>query len=586
MRARWLIPAMAMWALAAAIAPATIVGRYLPAEYDQYRLNLVQGFWLLKCMLIADGLMCLALPFALRLFSPTHSRADDALPTTAKHGPFRSVDRLLVAAMTVFALAVRLYHIGAGFGYDEIFVTTSMYQRTFAGLIARAETHRLFYGLWAWMTSHLAGPSETAARTPALLFGVASVPLLFLCVRSLVGRREGLVAALLLSLSTLHVWYSQEATSYTMALFFAIVSTIGFYRCLSTTEFRPWFVWTLLAFLTTFSHFFVGLLLLLGQAVFGVWLLARGAVNARVAARFVVAATYAMAAFVTVTSITFFTYLDALLEAGALESRGPLEANFVFLGGWIAGAYSAQPWQILFGVATICGTVILARRDPRLTLYLWLPTLAELVLFVSGVMGFITPRYCILALIPATVCVATAIVTVVDAAAATARGPVNGVVRAMAYTLALAPLAYGAGESLSNYFARERYPFHPVAVYLAANAAPQEVLLFGGYGYDKFRHYAPTLKWSREYDGLRTALDAGDSFWLVYYMPEYFVKMPPELRARLEQRGHKPVLYYEGFPDQLVTQFEGIVWHVGQPSSEPRTTDAAREEARSGKAHP
>jgi len=193
-----------------------------------------------------------------------------------------------------------------------------------------------------------------------------------------------------------------------------------------------------------------------------------------------------------------------------------------------------------------------------------------LVVFASGIMAFITPRYCILALIPATIFVATAVVAVVDAVTTRARGTMSTAVRATAYALALAPLAYGAGESLSAYFARERYSFRPVADYLAANAAPQENLVFGGYGYDKFRHYTPSLEWSPDYAGLREALDAGDSFWLVYHMPDYFAKMPPDVRMRLDKNG-EIVLHYEGFPDQLVTQHEGFVWHVGQSASEPRT---------------
>jgi len=578
LKPQWLLPAIALWAVAAVIAPATIVGRFLPAEYDQYRLHLVQGFWLLKGMLFVDGFLWLALPLAMRAFTTSPRTTINVPPPAVDHGVPRTLDWLLIGAITTLAGVVRLYHLGAGLGYDEIYVSTTMYQRNFAGLIARADTHRLFYGLWAWLTCHLAGPLEVAARAPALLFGVATVPILYLCVRRLVGRREGLIAALLLAVSTLHIWYSQEATSYTLAFLFAVLSTTSFYRCMSTAAPRPWMAWAIVAFLTIFSHFFVGLLLLFGQTLFGAWSLVRGAASVRSAGRFLLATTYIAAAFLTFTSITFFRYLDALLDANGRETRGPLEENLVFLGAWVAGTYASQAWQIVYGVATVCGTAMLARRDSRLTLYLWLPTLSVLVLFIVGIMGFITPRYFILALIPTTICVATAVVAIVDALTALARGPSQVAIRAGAYALAIAALLYGAGESLSAYFAQERYPFHPVAEYLDENAAPTEKLLFGGYGFDKFKHYAPQLEWSHDYDELRTTLDAGKPFWLVYYMPEYLERMPPDLRSRLETNG-KFALYYEGFPDQLITQYEGFVWHVGQSASEPRTADAVEPSA-------
>ncbi len=571
LKTRWLLPTLGLWIVAAAIPPETIVNRFLPSEYDQYRPALVQGLWLLKCMLVVDGLLWIGLPLAGRLFGNSQTEPRATQPQAGDPTPRYGLDWLLLAAITTLALAVRLYHVGDGFGYDEIFVSTSVYQRNLPGLIARAETHRLFYALWAWTAYQVAGPSETAARLPALLFGVASVPALFLCVRGLVGRREGLLAAMLLAASTFHVWYSQEATSYTMALFFAILSTAGFYRCVSTDAAGPWLTWTITAFLTIFSHFFVGLMLLFGQALFGGWLVVRGAADAKAAARFLISAVYALAAFFTVTSITFFSYLDALSEAGGLEARGELGANLRFLGQWTAGTYAAPWWQVFYGTAAICGAVVVARRDPRLTLYLALPSLAILVMFVSGIMGFITPRYCILALIPSTVFVATAVVAVADVVAAAARGTPSRVLQMGAYAVALAVLLYGAGGSLREYFSHERYPFRPVADYLAANPTPDEQLLFGGYGFDKFRHYAPRFVPIGDYGRLRDAMDAKRPFWLVYYMPSYHANMPEDLRERLTPPRATLALHYQGFPDQLITQFEGYVWHVGQAAGEPRT---------------
>ena len=56
---------------------------------------------------------------------------------------------------------------------------------------------------------------ETAAplRLPAIAFGVASIPLLFLVGRVVATTREALLSAALLTFSYHHVWFSQNAAA-------------------------------------------------------------------------------------------------------------------------------------------------------------------------------------------------------------------------------------------------------------------------------------------------------------------------------------------------------------------------------------
>jgi uncharacterized membrane protein len=57
----------------------------------------------------------------------------------------------------------------------------------------------------------LFGDSGAALRLPAALFGVASLGAVYALGREVVGRREGLLAALALAFSYQHVWFSQNA---------------------------------------------------------------------------------------------------------------------------------------------------------------------------------------------------------------------------------------------------------------------------------------------------------------------------------------------------------------------------------------
>jgi uncharacterized membrane protein len=65
------------------------------------------------------------------------------------------------------------------------------------------------------------GDSEQVLRVPSALFGVATVYVLYRLGALLWGRSTGLIAALLLTLSGFHVWYSTEVRMYALLTFTA-----------------------------------------------------------------------------------------------------------------------------------------------------------------------------------------------------------------------------------------------------------------------------------------------------------------------------------------------------------------------------
>jgi mannosyltransferase len=68
--------------------------------------------------------------------------------------------------------------------------------------------------------------TDSAARLPAVLFGVGSIAVVWALGRRVAGRTVGLGAALLLAVHPLHLHYSQEARMYTEYLFFLSASTL------------------------------------------------------------------------------------------------------------------------------------------------------------------------------------------------------------------------------------------------------------------------------------------------------------------------------------------------------------------------
>lgn len=76
--------------------------------------------------------------------------------------------------------------------------------------------------LWIW--GHIFGFSEISVRLPSVILGVATVGFTFLLGRELFNKRVGILAAFFLAIAPLHIYYSQEARMYVLAVLSAILS--------------------------------------------------------------------------------------------------------------------------------------------------------------------------------------------------------------------------------------------------------------------------------------------------------------------------------------------------------------------------
>lgn len=100
------------------------------------------------------------------------------------------------------------------------------------------------------------GQNEFWVRLPAAVFGIASIPLIYLVARKLVGVGPALASAAILAFSPTHVYYSQEARSYTMTILLALVSSWFFVRAVEQNRETDWAWWTLFSALAVYSHYF------------------------------------------------------------------------------------------------------------------------------------------------------------------------------------------------------------------------------------------------------------------------------------------------------------------------------------------
>lgn len=142
--------------------------------------------------------------------------------------------------LMLLGLLVRLLHIGAESLYlDEAFSVYYGQQRL--GLLLEAVARDTnpplhFVLLKYWMEQ--VGKTEEVVRLLSALFSVLSIPLLMQFARRFFNLQAAVIGGLLFALSDVHLYYSQEARTYTLVSFLCLASFWFLYRLMEEGEWK------------------------------------------------------------------------------------------------------------------------------------------------------------------------------------------------------------------------------------------------------------------------------------------------------------------------------------------------------------
>ena len=100
------------------------------------------------------------------------------------------------------------------------------------------------------------GRDELGLRSLSAAAGIATVPVAYAAARELAGRRAGLIAALLVAVSPMLVWYSQEARSYALLVLLSTASLWLMARARSWPAAGRLVGWAIVAALALWTHYF------------------------------------------------------------------------------------------------------------------------------------------------------------------------------------------------------------------------------------------------------------------------------------------------------------------------------------------
>jgi mannosyltransferase len=181
----------------------------------------------------------------------------------------------IVAGLTVLAAVLRFATLGVqAYHHDEI-VTASRILRGGFGhamdAVGFSESAPPLYYALAWVWTQVTGTGEWGLRSLSALAGMATVPVAYLIGVELRGRRAGLVAAALVAVNPMLVWYSQEARAYALLVLLGAVSLLYCVRALRSGSRRDFVLWGVASGLALATHYFA-VFAIVAEAI---WLLRR-----------------------------------------------------------------------------------------------------------------------------------------------------------------------------------------------------------------------------------------------------------------------------------------------------------------------
>ena len=262
--------------------------------------------------------------------------------------------------MIVLAALLRFPTLSVQSFWDDEGYTVGLLRmplREMLGEIPSSESTPPPYYVIAWFWTHLFGNDEWGLRSLSAVLGVALVPVTYGIARELASRRAGLIAALLVAVNPLLIWYSQEARVYALLALLGGLSFMTFLRAFAAGGARYLLIWAVVSALALCTHYF-SFFLVVPEAF--VLLLRRRDRSTIVSVASLAAVGLGLGSLALVQSNRAYGFVDIALSTRILQIP---EQFLVGYGVW----YTDLGKLAALISAVICGYGLVSLRNARST---------------------------------------------------------------------------------------------------------------------------------------------------------------------------------------------------------------------------
>jgi 4-amino-4-deoxy-L-arabinose transferase-like glycosyltransferase len=200
--------------------------------------------------------------------------------------------QIIFLIIFLFALVVKTISLlhWHGLTFDEM-ISADLAQKSLAEVFyfAQWETHPAFYYLLLNLWGHAFGQFERSWRALSLVISLASLTGIYFLAKELYGRKAGLIAMFLFSISVFFNFYGLWLRMYGLAIFFSIISFYLFIKIFNTKgKNYLWIIFYIIASSANlYTHLF-SLFALLAQALFLLAVYLKKAVSRQQAVRLLI----------------------------------------------------------------------------------------------------------------------------------------------------------------------------------------------------------------------------------------------------------------------------------------------------------
>jgi uncharacterized membrane protein len=168
----------------------------------------------------------------------------------------------IIGGLTLLSTVLRIIGLNNELWYDEILTLLEYVRKPLPEIVSQySRNNHLLNSVLAHVSVNVFGEYPWTLRLPAVVFGVACIPALYVLGTVVTSRLEALLAAGLLGVSYHHIWFSQNARGYTALAFWTLISTFFLLRGLRDNKLSWHIAYGCAAALGLYTHLTMGFVL-------------------------------------------------------------------------------------------------------------------------------------------------------------------------------------------------------------------------------------------------------------------------------------------------------------------------------------
>lgn len=501
----------------------------------------------------------------------------------------------LLAGISLLALAVRLYCLDCYSLWGDEISSIEVAQRGVAAIFndrfgwMRVQTPLHYLAVWLTLQPVDATTTAALVRLPSALAGALTVPVVYLLGRELFSRLTGLLGALFVALSAVHLGYSQDARPYAFLTLLTALSVYSLLVAERTGEGRWWLAFAASTTLNILNAYFALTLVMPALAPYLLWvawrLFARRSEGGR-------PLLYGLASFGVSGAVGLFMLLDMMqvprippdlsrfvnpLELLSRSSAFALEL-MVWFTQYGLGARADRLLAMLLLILALVGLYGAVRTSHwrGVALCLLFVLVPSAILAVLSTTNVVFQRYALFVLPFYFLLLGNGIATVASlrdiigsarpsiVKPARVAGITIGTLAALLFLMSTYGYFTPEGHAVLSY----RPDFRSAARYLAERATERDTIIFAddpalGFSVAQFywRNTPPATVYDARDPRLFTHKPAGNVYWVVSMIPPVVAgKIASPEQGWAETRVYERVaILREDRPGDILPSMEGLV---------------------------